>query len=145
MLVQRRACSCQCRGDPFLAKRDCRRDGDCKRDAPPREDDASLHIRRELTAVRQARKRVADAVEIPLEQHGIGEVGVVVPVGVRRERPDSCVLEPSPEVTNQALPRSVEERADGQGHESMMAPRETRRRPRDGPSDPGQATPGSAA
>ena len=72
-------------------------------------------------AVRQTAESVADAVKLPLAQHGVRQVRVVVSVGVRCQRPDTRVLQPCPETADQALARSVEQRTDSQGHEPMMA------------------------
>ena len=95
-----------------------------------------MDIRRELAAVGEAAERVADAVKLPLAQHGVREVRVVLPVGVRCQRPDSRVLQPCPEAADQALSRSIEERANSQGHEPMMASHQT--------GAPGRARPRSA-
>ena len=50
--------------------------------------------------------------------------------------PDSRVLQPCPEAADQALARSIEEHANSQGHDPMMASHGT------GPA-PGRARPGA--
>lgn len=83
--------------------------------------DGPLHVCGEAAAVREAAEGVADAVELRLEQHGVREVRVVVPVGVGCQRPDSRVFQPRPGVRIGALASAVEERADSQDHHPMMA------------------------
>ena len=61
-------------------------------------------------------QRFLHPVDVPPAEHGVRQVGVVVPVRVRGQRGDPGVLQTRPEVPHQAFRPGVEEQADRERH-----------------------------
>jgi len=85
---------------------------------------------REGSAVGEVGKGAHDVVEVPVEQHGIREVGVVQRVGVRLQRRDALLLEARPELAHQPLAARVEQETHGERHATQHSTPYRHPRPR---------------